>query len=297
MPARAVKLVLPAGRLARAPARHFGLSEISDRLQFRPGSRRGTWSARAVISSVDAAGETILLHIPTGTYLGLDRSAAQIVELLNEDPDPRHAASALAERFGIPLERAYGDVSAVVAAVQGMSAPRTSRGRRPTVAGVRVVTRSWWRQTWPYRLAIVEVALAVGAIEVGLKFTDVSRLARWMHVPLAMDEVPPPAIGPDDLRGLTARERRIHFALYWVMARWVYDGTCLRRALALGWFLRRRGPVLRLGMLNEDTTIAHAWIEVEGRAFNAQSVTATFSSGVTGRASTGTAEEWGQTLA
>jgi hypothetical protein len=168
-----------------------------------------------------------------------------------------------------------------------MSAPRMSRGRRPTVAGVRVVTRSWWHQSWLYRLAIVEVTLVVVVIEIGLKLTDVSRLARWMGVPLATDDAAPPAISPDDMRGLTERERRIHLALHWVMARWLYDGTCLRRALTLGWFLRRRGPVLRLGMLTEQGTVAHAWIEVEGRAFNAQPVTAIFSSGATGRPSIG----------
>jgi hypothetical protein len=232
-----------------------------------------------VVSSVDAAGDTILLHIPTGTYLGLDRTAARIVELLNEDPDPRQAAAALSKQFRIPFEQAFGDVSSVVAAVKGMSAPRTTKGRRPTVAGVRVVTRSWWRQSWRYRLASVEVTLVVIAIEIGLKVTDVGRLARWIGVPLSTEELPPPALGPDDVSGLTEREQRVHWALYWVMARWLYDGTCLRRALAFGWFLRRRGPVLRLGMLDDAGTIAHAWIEVEGRVFNAQPVTGTFAAG------------------
>jgi hypothetical protein len=228
----------------------------------------------------------ILLHIPSGTYLGLDRSAARIVELLNEDPDPEHAASVLAQRFGVPFDQALGDVSAVVAAVKGMSAPRTGNGRRPTVAGVRVVTRSWWRQPWRYRLATLEVTLVVAVTEIGLKISDVSRLARWMRVPLATDQAIPPAIGPDDLSILTERERRVHWAVYWVMARWLYDGTCLRRALVFGWFLRRRGPVLRLGMLDDQAALAHAWIEVRGRAFNAQPVTGTFVSGITGRGST-----------
>jgi Transglutaminase-like superfamily/Coenzyme PQQ synthesis protein D (PqqD) len=236
-----------------------------------------------VVSSVDSSGETVLLHIPSGTYLGLDRSAARIVELLNEDPDPARAAAVLSGQFGIPFEQALGDVGAVVAAVKGMSAPRTTRGRVPTVAGVRVVTRSWWRQSWRYRITSLEVSLVVMAIEIGLKLTDVSTLARLIGVPLATDESSPPAIGPDNLTGFTEREQRVHRALYWVMARWLYDGTCLRRALAFGWFLRRRGPVLRLGMLDDHGTIAHAWIEVEGRAFNAQPVTGTFVTGSSGR--------------
>ena len=61
--------------------------------------------AREVVSSVTNSGDSVLLHIPSGTYLGLDRSAARIVELLNQDPDPGYAASVLSERFGIPLTR------------------------------------------------------------------------------------------------------------------------------------------------------------------------------------------------
>jgi hypothetical protein len=232
---------------------------------------------------VDAAGDTILLHIPSGTYLGLDRSAARIVELLNDDPDPRRAAAVLSEQFGIPFEQAFGDVSSVVAAVRGMSATRNSKGRRPTVAGVWVVTRSWWGQSWRYRWASLEVSLVVIAIEIGLKVTDVGHLARLMRVPLSTEESPSPAIGPDDVSGLTEHEQRLHWALYWVMNRWLYDGTCLRRALAFGWLLRRRGPVLRLGMLDEAGTIAHAWIEVEGMVFNAQPVTGTFAAGGSAR--------------
>lgn len=147
------------------------------------------------------------------------------------------------------------------------------------MAGLRVVTRSWWRQAWRYRWACVEVTLVVIAIEIGLKVTDVAHLARWMGVPLSTEHVPPPAIGPDDVSGLTEHEQRLHWALCWVMARWIYDGTCLRRALAFGWVLRRRSPVLRLGMLDEVGVVAHAWIEVEGTVFNAQPVTGTFASG------------------
>jgi hypothetical protein len=251
-------------------------------MRLRPGSQKGAWSARDVVSSVDVSGETILLHLPSGTYLSLDRSAARIVDLLNDDPDPRHAADALLRQFGVPFEQALGDVGAVVAAVQGMSAPRTSRGRRPTVAGVRVVTLSWWRMSARYRWTTVQVTLAVVAIELGLRVVSVARLARWMQVPLATEQAPPPLAGPDDLAGLSDAEQRAHWAVRWVLARWLYDGTCLRRALALGFFLRRHHPVLRLGMIDEVGAAAHAWIEFGGRAFDAQPVTGTFAAGAVG---------------
>jgi hypothetical protein len=248
-------------------------------MRVRPGSPQGAWLARDVVNCFDASGERVLLHLPSGTYLGLDRSAARIVDLLNEDPDPRQAAEAIARQFGIPIDQALGDVGAVVAAVQGMSAPRTSRGRLPTVAGVRLVTQSWWRMPWRYRMTTVRAAVVVVAIEVGLAFVSVSRLARIMRVPLATDPAPPPLVGPDDLSALGPGEQRAHWAVQWVLARWVYDATCLRRALAFGWFIRRRSPVLRLGMLDEEGVVAHAWVEAEGRAFNASMVTGSFVAG------------------
>lgn len=221
----------------------------------------------------------MLLHIRTGTYLGLDRSASRIVGLLNEDPDPARAARVLTGRFDVPFEQALADVTGVIDAVQSMTARRTGTGRRPTVAGIRVVTRSWRRLSWRLRLATLGVTMVVIGIEAGLLVTDIATLARWMGVPLATDDVTPPPIRPDDLSELTLREQYWYWAVHWVVTRWIFDGTCLRRALALGWFLRRRHPVLRLGMIDHEDTVAHAWIEVDGRAFDAQPVVGAFATG------------------
>lgn len=247
-----------------------------------PTSDLGGWCSRDIISSVTAAGNVILLHIRSGTYFGLDGSAARIVELLNESPDVEAAATALAEEYGIPFERALIDTNAVVDAVNELSATRTSRGRRPTVAGIRMMTQWWWHQQWPYRVATFEVVIVVIVVELGLRIADISRLARWMRVPLATDEASPPSIRPDDLAGLTSHEQRVHWAVHWIMEHWLYDGTCLRRALVFGWFLRRRKPVIRLGMLDDQEAVAHAWLEVEGRTFNQQVIAGTFSSGTPG---------------
>ena len=217
-----------------------------------------------------------MLHLPSGTYLGLDSVASRIVELLNENPEPANVARALSDRFGITYEQALTDVGGVIAAVQGLSAPRHDRGRRPTVAGVRVVAGSWLRQPLGYRLATLRAAAVVCAIEVGLKAFNLSTLTRWLHVPLATDQTIPPIVTPDDLLSLTESERRSYWAVQWVLARWIFDGTCLRQALALGWFLRHRKPVLRLGMIDDTGSIAHAWLDVAGQTFNAQPVTGTF---------------------
>jgi hypothetical protein len=209
------------------------------------------------------------------------------VNLLNLDPDPERVASALSKQYGIALPQALSDVRAVVSSVRNLGAVRENKGRHPTVAGVTHVARSWWRQPWTLRLTIFEVTLVVAAIEVGLKLTDVSRLGSLLGVPLGTDEVPPPAAGPDDLSGLSERKRRAYWSVDWVMQRWLYDGTCLRRALALGWMLRDRHPVLRLGMIDNAEMVAHAWIEVDGKAFGAQEVKSAFVSGHAGSRGSG----------
>ncbi len=242
-----------------------------------PGLHTEAWHARDVLTTVDAAGGRILLHLPSGTYLGLDRAAARIVDLLNEDPDPDHAARVIADRFDVPFEQARRDVTQVITSVRSQSAPRTTAGRRPTAAGMSIVTRTWLRLPWRHRITVAHVTAVVVAIEVGLAAVDLARLARWMGVPLDTGEPTPP--GSDDVSVLGPKEQGYYWAVDWVLTRWLYDGTCLRRALTLGWFVRRRHPVLRLGMIDDDSGIAHAWIEVDGAPLGTTPVSGAFVAG------------------
>ncbi len=223
-------------------------------------------------------GERVLLHLPTGTYLLLDDSAARIVDLLTEDPDAAHAATSLARRFDIPFDQALGDVNTVVDAVRGLSVRRVDRGRRPTLAGAQTVVQAWLRQPWETRWVILRAATAVAVAEVGLAVVSLPRLATLMGVPLASDRDVAIAEADNDeaLETLTPPEQLAHWAVDWVLARWLFDGTCLRRSLAFGWFIRRRRPVLRLGMIDDEGTVAHAWVEAEGQIFDATAVTGSF---------------------
>jgi hypothetical protein len=228
--------------------------------------------------STGSSGERVLLHLPTSTYLLLDDAAARIVDLLTEDPDPDHAAQVLSQQFTIPFDQALADVHTVVDAVRGLSVRRVDRGRRPTLTGVLAVGRAWLRQPWGNRWVILEATAAVAVAEVGLAVTSLSRLAGLMGVPLAADR--DIAIAEADNYGalatLSPREQLAHWAVDWVLARWLFDGTCLRRSLAFGWFIRRRRPVLRLGMIDDGGTVAHAWVEAGGRIFDATAVTGSF---------------------
>ena len=82
---------------------------------------------------------------------------------------------------------------------------------------------------------------------------------------------------PFDEGRLTERELLRFAARDWVLARWVYDATCLRRALVGGWILRHRHPELRIGLMEDDDVVAHAWLVVEGRSIGALSNVSNFS--------------------
>jgi len=232
---------------------------------------------RETVFSPGAGGGLIALHLPSGTYLSLDRTAAVIVGLLRQHGDARLAADALAARFDLSSERAEADVESVIAAMASQHAARKGRARRPTPTGMAQVTRAWWRLPARSRRAALRAGVVVAAVEIGLRVVDVARLARWIGAPLTMEPTSPPASARHDVHLLDASEREADAALAWVLARWSFDPTCLRRSLALGWFLRRRHPRLRLGLVPEDPPSAHAWLEADGALFNAVPVVAMFS--------------------
>ena len=229
--------------------------------------------------TADFNGRRVLLHFPSGTYLALDRTAASIVDLLNEDPDPTRVAEVLVQNFGISFDRALNDVTTVISTVSDLSVEREGRGHLPTVGGARAVAGSCWRMPWHFKVLTVRVVGVVLIVEVGLKLLSLTKLARLMRVPIATDISSASVAGPEDLSALADREREAYWAVEWVLDRWFYDGTCLRRALAFGWFVRRFNPVLRLGMIEDGESTAHAWIELEGVAYNALRVTGSFVSG------------------
>jgi hypothetical protein len=277
---RVLALLPPREHLGLARAEQPRLAGFARKKRMRPGPREGVWSARDIALSTDAEGRTILLNLRSGTYLGLDAAAVRIVHLLNENPDPEAAASLLARHFGVSQQHASKDVAAVIASVNGLRARRSNHVRRPSVDGTRTVLRSWKRQGWRFRLTILQATSIVVFVEIGLKLTNLQRVAKWLKVPLgtASSTVPITDAPSAGFSCLNEDEKRASWAVIWVMRRWLYDDTCLRMALAQGWFFRHRQPVLRLGMLEDKVNVAHAWIEVGGLALNAQGVTSAFAS-------------------
>jgi len=249
-------------------------------------SDRGS-SARAVedlthhcVRAVAPGGDLVVLHVPSGVYLRMDGSAATIVDLLVSTGDAERAADELATRYSIPPERAATDVASVVTAITSLRASRSSTPRRPTASGAVATVRSWWRLPPGLKLPVVRATAVAVAVEAGLRLTDLSRLAARMHVPLAV--TPEGGTGAvaqdaDTVSTLSEQERRDYLATTWVLDRWLYDGTCLRRALVSGYFLRRHRPTLHLGLVGDGQT-SHAWVEADGMSFNSVPVTGTFTS-------------------
>jgi hypothetical protein len=230
---------------------------------------------RDCVAATSPSGDRVLLHLPSGTYLKLDRSAATIVDLLVVYGDVPRAAAALALQFSIPIERAQADVNSVVDTLSNLRASRSSPMRRPTPSGGMQIARQWWSLPTQLQFAVVKAVLVVVVAEIGLRSMDLGTLATRMRVPLTSGMADPPDQSADGLAGLSMGEQRAYWAAGWVLDRWLFPDTCLRRALVAGFFLRRHQPVLRLGLIGDGDT-SHAWVEAEGMTFNATAVTGSF---------------------
>jgi hypothetical protein len=98
--------------------------------------------------------------------------------------------------------------------------------------------------------------------EVGIRSQPLPRVVGWFGLRLT---------GPPSApcgRRVTGRQLRRWRVVEMLMRHWPFGdraGLCLRRSLLLGWVLRDRDPLLRVGVGRIDGTVtAHAWLEFEG---------------------------------
>jgi hypothetical protein len=230
-------------------------------------SSRGAAVANDVLVARHGDG-SVVLHVPSGTYLKLDATATQILELLQSEGE-EGAAAALSTRYGLDPAVAAADVATVlreIRSARSVAAP----GRRPKLTGVATVARQWASLRAPARRASFEMGLLVIGIEIALRVAPIDAIARRVGAPLATVDQADGAL-PDelDLSLLDDRDVLRIASADWVLGRWVYDATCLRRALAYGWILRRRRPELHIGLMAEDDILAHAWLIVDGCSMGA----------------------------
>lgn len=115
--------------------------------------------------------------------------------------------------------------------------------------------------------AVARVALAALGVEATLRLLTLPAAARVAGVGLRLDG------GEDgdpcrELRLTQQESRDLELALR-VLRRGPVDDSCLRRSLLIGHLLRRRGPVLRIGVAKRDGQVrAHAWLVVEGASLD-----------------------------
>lgn len=240
----------------RNRSRNATLCPGMDVVSGEPASPRA-WSKRDVIVAA-GPGSSVALHLPTGTYLELDATATEIVHLVSE-LGQSGAAAALAVRYGLEADRATADVARVVNTVRGGGMPRAATARRPTAKGTLSVVRSWARLPRRARRATSRATILIIAIDVALRVWPVDLVADRLGVPLAIAHRDPQA-PPLDHSRLTGSERLQLWAVGWVLDRWLFDATCLRRSLAWGRVLRGRGPELCIGLLEDGSALAHAWL-------------------------------------
>jgi len=116
-------------------------------------------------------------------------------------------------------------------------------------------------------LRLVPVLVITIVVEIGLRSTTLPRLARLLGVRMSVNGEPVHGAAPPGLTVLSTHR----IALYGrtiprVLRRWPFGDTCLRRALILGFFIRRVDPVLVIGVRRDETgkIAAHAWLVVAG---------------------------------
>lgn len=68
------------------------------------------WSISGSAAASKVGDETVLLHLGSGTYFGLDPLGTKIWQGLEAGKQPRAQCSDIAEEFGEPLDRVEKDV-------------------------------------------------------------------------------------------------------------------------------------------------------------------------------------------
>jgi hypothetical protein len=237
-----------------------------------------------VVLAPDGEG-SVALHLRSGTYFHLDRTATEIVRLVQEG-GPEGAAGALARRYGLSPQRAQEDVAGALRAIEGQSSSGGGRSRRPTRRGTLAVAKGWLHLGRREKAGAIGAAALVGVVELLLHTVRVDRAARLLRTPL-LDGPGGEELAAFDFSALTLSERDHLLALAWVQRIWLWDATCLRRALATGWALRRRHPRLCIGLTGTEDVLAHAWLVVEGRAVDGLPGAQVFRRATTGPSPTG----------
>ncbi len=214
-------------------------------------------------------GGSIVLHVPSGTYLRLDAAATEILTLLKCD-GVSGAALALVERHGLHPDQAVEYVTSVLDQIREARAVGEKSMRLPGLRGGASVIHEWAKLSKRSKIVAVEAMLLIVVIECALRLLPIDTVARRVGAPLKDG----PSVGGLELTEIDSSElsestRRRMAAANWALDRWIFDATCLRKALLHGWILRDHRPELHLGLVRSGDALAHAWLVLLGGTLGA----------------------------
>ncbi|HSB85446.1 MAG TPA: lasso peptide biosynthesis B2 protein [Ilumatobacteraceae bacterium] len=126
-------------------------------------------------------------------------------------------------------------------------------------------------------LTTIHVVVVLAAVEVLVRWVSLPRLSRVLGV--RVDIQPPRADAVQlPVDALSRRAQRQLQCTWKVADAWPFSrGPCLRRALVGGHLIRDLHPAIRLGVAGSgDALLAHAWLEIDGRALETVSAFSLF---------------------
>ena len=122
-----------------------------------------------------------------------------------------------------------------------------------------------------FQLAVVRAFPIALAVEIGLRLLSLPALARLLGVRLGTRRTDQAS----EVRGsaeMDEAESQSARAVELIFRNWPLGGSCLRKSLVLARVLRKRNPLIRIGVARgEEGLTAHAWVEVEGASIDSAS--------------------------
>ncbi len=135
----------------------------------------------------------------------------------------------------------------------------------------KTLFKSWWALEPGEKLELLGILVLASAAEVAVKLVRLPRLTSLLGIDLAGkgerngEPGATPRMSPD----VVERKARMVDRVY---RHWPRKRSCLRRALVLGYRVRKARPTLLIGVAREGPDVrAHAWIEIAGEVVGDQS--------------------------
>ena len=217
-----------------------------------------------LISDPPASGnaDAVILNMRTGTYLQLDSTGALLLTELAQR-GVHDTVNGLADRIAGGPSEASERVNELIGLLYQRAG--STQARRSLTRGVAAKDwREFRKLSRGAKITVIEAFVLISCIEIALRILPIDTTARIFRVPLATRAEPQvEALRELDAGSLTGRERFRRAGVEWTLTHWIFDGTCLRRSLATGWFLRGRRPQLHIGRFDEGEVLAHAWLVLD----------------------------------